>query len=313
MRSGKELVGSLAILLVIQALTSLVAIALLGRMSPAIEHILEENVYSVEAVEAMVGAIAVPGPADAATYRTYVDALERARDNVTEEAERPILARLTQLRDAALSGDPDAERESIAALRDLGRINREAMQAADDEAKRLGFAGAWAAAFLGFVGLLASLLAIGRARRRILAPLAEMARVIEAREAGATHRRCTLPPKSGPEPALVLTTLNELFDRIERVSPSPSARATADLDRALVLALLDAREEALAVVDAKGELVVANTKAEAALAGDGGDRLRQALRRAAREGADATALPGVARVEPVRDTGAQMCVLREDR
>ena len=309
MRSGKELVGSFAILLVIQVLTSLVAIALLGRMSPAIERILEENVYSVEAVEAMAVALTATGPADPETRSAYDEALERANDNVTEEAERPILERLYALRARALAGDPDARRESAEALRDLGRVNREAMQAADEEAKRLGFAGAWAAAILGLVGLAASLLAIGRARRRIVAPLAEMARVVHAQEAGELHRRCTLPESSGPEPARVLMALNELYDRRDR-DTAPIGPA-ANVDRALVLALLDARDEAIAVVDEGGELVAANARAEALLAGGGGARIREALRRVPGAPEDAAALPGIARVEPVRDSGARMCVLRE--
>lgn len=133
MRSGGQLIGSFAILLLLQAATALVAIALLGRMTPAFEHVMLENVVSAEAVEEMALALARPSIDDAARAN-YRKALERAAKNVTEPDERPLISDLSALTERTLAGDPDARSRSRQALERLGHINRRAMASARDEA-----------------------------------------------------------------------------------------------------------------------------------------------------------------------------------
>ncbi len=302
MATGRQLIGSFGVLLAIQALTSLVAIGLLGRMGPAIEHIMQDNVYSVEAVEDMLAVIARPGPASPELRRAYAEALERAKSNVTDPEEREPLSALERPMQAALAGDLEARAESAEALRRLGRVNRLAMQRADDEARRLGIAGAWAAAFLGFAGLAASLLAMARARRRILSPVAEMARVVRAHQEGEPHRRCAVPAGTVPELARVMDELDRLYDVEESARvPAPAS----DLDRRALLHLLDARDEPTVILDADGRVAASNRAADDVLAGEDGARLRDALRQAKPGATDA----GLVRVEPLGETGATMCVL----
>lgn len=302
MSTARQLVGSFGVLLAIQALTSFVAIGLLGRMGPAIERMLDENVLSVRAVEEMLAVLAVPGAPDADAFETYADGLERVRNNLTEPEERAPLRRLEALLAAVRAGDAEARRVSVAALRDLGRINLQAMQRADEEAKFLGTAGAWAATFLGLLGLAVSLLSMDRARRRILAPMVELVQVVEAHAGGETHRRCTTSIAAVPEIARVTRELNRLYDAEERVT---GRRADGGEERAVLVHLLDARSDAVAVVDSYGNLVVTNHAADELLAGSHGGALREALRKAP----SGDPQPGIERTERLGDGGALLCVL----
>jgi len=153
------------------------------------------------------------------------------------------------------------------------------MHAADAAAQRLGSAGAWAAVFLGIAGLGLSGITIRRLERRVLAPIAEITRVVMAHGEGDTGRRCA-SPHATPELELVMTTLNELMDAKERavtVAPVPTVE-----DHALLLALLDQEPVPVAIASAKGEIIAANDKALQRLAGGDGPAFREALGRAGR-------------------------------
>jgi hypothetical protein len=305
MRPGTQLIGSFAILLLIQAVTSLVALALLGRMSPAIERIMEENVASAEAVEQMALILAEPVLDDESVQR-YREALDRARNNVTEPEERPLLDELHDLSGLALSEDPEVRRRSLEALEKLGSVNRAAMARSRDEAKRLGTAGAWAVTLLAFLGLGASFLAVTRSRRRILAPLAEISRVVAAHRAGETRQRYVDPAGNGHEIGHLGATLNDLLDHYERTEASPDV---GPVERSVLLSLLDERARPVAVVDQHGELLAVNRDAEKLLASKAGPKLRAALRDVGRPDEDKPS--GVVSAERIGDMGAVLCVLED--
>ena len=90
------------ILLSLNLLLALGAIGLLTRMSPAIREIIEENVVSLEACEVMLSVLASgeeEGELSSRSRRRYRDALERAKNNVTEKEEVPVLEQIEQLFD----------------------------------------------------------------------------------------------------------------------------------------------------------------------------------------------------------------------
>ena len=94
----------------------------------------------------------------------------------------------------------------------LGEVNRASMHRANDQAKRLGWAGAWAAVMLGFCGFLISLYAMRRLGRKFLSPLEEIHSVLHAYGQGDRFRRCTLH-HSSPEFREAGETINQLLDR----------------------------------------------------------------------------------------------------
>jgi PAS domain-containing protein len=269
----QTLLFSIAILVALQLVTSLVAIVLLGRMSPAIESILEENVQSVAAVEEMLGALHATPRTDAEQAR-FEAAFQRARANVTEDDERPALATLEQHRAGAWAGDEGSLRQTVSALRTLGEVNRRAMQRSDLGAQRLGVAGAWAAVLLGLLALGLSVLILRRLQTSLLVPLDEMTAVVAAVERGDDHRRCAVYPSAGREVQRIMRAINTLLD--EHQLPAADV-ATSGLQPPLP-AVLDILPGAVAILDDEGGVVASNQNALERLASDDAAKLREQLR-----------------------------------
>ncbi|MCB9523832.1 MAG: hypothetical protein H6702_10775 [Myxococcales bacterium] len=243
----QEVTVGLGGLVLLQVALAVLAIALLGRMGPAVARILDENVRSEAAVEAMLGVLARPAPADAAGFRA---ALADARANVTEAGERPLLDTVTRHADGALAGDPGARRAAVEALQALGTLNRDSMARADAEAQRLALGGAWGAAILGTLALGLAILFARRLTARLERPLATLLHALSAHQAGHHTVRC--PPTPGPaELQAVGRHINRLLD----AAKAPAARGAErrpDLHRALGW-LLDRQGGACLLEGADGE------------------------------------------------------------
>lgn len=196
------------------------AIGLLLRMGPAIERTLQENVYSIVAAEEMLAELAEAGsaPLEPEARARVLQALDNSKHNVTEEDERPVLAALELALPAAIDGDADGRHRAVNSVRQLIRINREAMRTVDDEARRLGDAGAWAAVFVGFLSFLLSVFVVVRIQRRFVRPLVDLHQVLEGAREGDRLRRCRLA--DAPREVIQVTqAVNSLLDeRLERAS-----------------------------------------------------------------------------------------------
>jgi PAS domain-containing protein len=302
LQSTRALTAAVGLLLAVQLLTTLGTVVLLGRMSPAIEKILRENVASGEAVERMALVLAL-APADAQAAQRFRQSLTSAKRNITLPEERAEIATLERLGDGALAGEWQPLRESAEALARLGDLNRNAMREADGAAQRLGTAGAWAVVFLGLVGMLISGITVRRLQRRVLAPIAEMARAVAAYREGDRARRCTNADATD-ELALIMASLNDLFDRRERERSPPEA-GVSPTERALVTELLDTAPVPTIAIDARGKVLAASRSALALLARPSGLSLRQALVDAihGRPG------PPVASLRRVGETDQWVCTL----
>lgn len=275
---------SVFILLALHLAGSFAAIGLLGRMGPALERIIARNVASLEAAEVMLAVLATQAgePAQAPAAERFVAALDVARRNVTEEEEPRIIATIEELSEPALAADPAAVRSVIEAISELGALNRDAIEAADRDAQRLGFGGAWAVMFLSFVTLGAGLLALRQLERLVLAPMSELHAVITAAREGNALRRCRPSPGASAELVEAMHAINELSDEL-LVFKATRPKEVADdhaTERATVLGLLDTFAEAAVVLDDQGEIVAANSRALERLAGDEGPSVRANLRAA---------------------------------
>jgi hypothetical protein len=215
MQTERDLYIGIGALVALFLLVAFGTVGLLMRMSPAIERILRENVASLEASEEMMAALALAGPAQAqapieARFRA---ALRRAKTNITEEQERPALARLEAAAPGALRGEPGDRAIAVEALVALHRVNAASMRRADERARQLGLGGAWAIVFLSCVALAASAAVLRRLRQRLVAPLQELSSTLDASSRGDRHRRCR-PMSAAPiELARILTKVNGLLDR----------------------------------------------------------------------------------------------------
>jgi HAMP domain-containing protein len=259
MRLRREVGLGLGAILALQLLVSSLAIALLDRMGPAIERILKENVYSGEAVEEMLAELAA-SPQGAPT-EAFTKALGRAQDNVTEEAERAPLALIAQRHGAAFGGDAAARAQTVAALRQLGQVNRDSMARVDLQAQRLGQAGAWAAAILGAFALALGTLVYRRLRLRLELPIDTLRQTTQRLRAGNAQARC--PSLDAPaELQQVAADLNWLLDRWLREVHAlhPQGPREEELYR-LLHWLLDQSPAPLVVLDARDRRVAANRAA----------------------------------------------------
>ncbi|MBN2191657.1 MAG: hypothetical protein JW751_02480 [Polyangiaceae bacterium] len=218
MELRREVLLAIGSLVLVNLLLAFGSIGLFVRMGPAIERILQENVYSITATEEILGELAAAGSAplpDDARARVG-QALQRAQRNVTEDAERPVLDTLERRLPAALAGDRASREVVIADLQRLIRINRDAMGRVDEEARRLGSAGAWAAVLLGFLSFLLSLLVVVRLQRSFVRPLLELSEVMDRVHRGDRWRRCHA--RAAPREVLrVMEAVNRLLDeRVQR-------------------------------------------------------------------------------------------------
>jgi nitrate/nitrite-specific signal transduction histidine kinase len=103
-------------------------------------------------------------------------------------------------------------------LERLVEVNRNAMAAVDERAKRLGSAGAWSAVFIGALTFLLSLIVLARLERRFVQPLLELHEVLNATRQGHLLRRCRSNVDAPREVLNLTQTINRLLD--ERLAES---------------------------------------------------------------------------------------------
>lgn len=188
MKFKQEAAVGLGSVLIVQVALSALAIALFTRMGPAIGRIVEENVYSVAAVEEMLVALALPvGPERRAMFES---ALQRAKDNVTEPEEHGLLRVIARDHRAALEGEAAALRSVVGRLKALGKVNRATMARADRSAVQLGRAGGWAAAIMGALALGMGVLVYRRLRLRLELPVVELMKTTDRYRNGNGLARC---------------------------------------------------------------------------------------------------------------------------
>lgn len=264
MRLRKEASLGISTMLGLQIVLSVLAITLLERMGPAIERIIEENVYSIAAAEEMLAELVLRTGSEGDTVpENFVEALARARANVTEAAEPPLLDLIGERQAAAFAGDAMARAEVVAALRELGKVNRDSMIEADEKAKRLSQTGAWGAALLGAFALILGVMVYRQLRLRLEVPIDHLHRTTERIRAGNLQARCA--NTAGPlEVQRISTDINWLLDRIAlaETKEKDSDDHERNLNVRQTLAwFLEQRDFPAMVLDGEGHKVACNTKA----------------------------------------------------
>jgi hypothetical protein len=258
MRLRSEVSLGLALLLILQVVTSFSAIFLLDRVTPATADLLAENDASLAAIEdVLVGLLMDDHAAGRARAR---DGLQRARDNITEEGERAPLQALGEALPDAFDGDKGARAVVIDAAAAVTATNREAMRRANAETLRLGATGSWAAAILGITGFVVGVVVARRLQGRVVAPVVDLASTLARVRVGEEGLRCS--PQPGPRELRQLAEhVTWLIDRAQQPPPpAPSVR-----DRQIIVALLDRVSGPAAIVGAAGAVVACNAAALARL------------------------------------------------
>lgn len=307
MELRRDFLLAIGTLVTLNLLLAFGMIGLLTRMSPAILEILEENVVSLEASETMLAALLMeriePGRAAGNSDRFYA-ALERAKGNVTEPAESEVLQKIERHAAAALAGEPFALEEAATQIVRLSEINRNAMAAADQEAQRLGYAGAWTAVFLGFISLLISLVVIRRLEKRMVLPLTELQNVLDAVRSGDRHRRCRIANPSRQIQHL-FQEVNALLDRVSEPSQPEKFKENrlrsqeTELQRLALIYFLEKFGKAAALVDSNGKIVASNQETIITLSQPEGEQFRADIESVVEQGTAPDTLQAV----PLDKTG----------
>lgn len=255
-------IGLLRAAIVILALG---AVALFARISPTVERIMSENVVTLVSAEEMLAVLAQEDLPEVVAMRQFSAALQRAKVNTSERAERPLLEAIDQTWVEALKegAAPRARAQLVAHIIELSQVNRRSIESASREANRLGTAGAWAAVLLGLFIITASHLFSSRLDTRVVLPLLDIAEVVRAAEGGDPHRRCA--ERGTQEIRAIASGLNRLLDLAS--SWRSRGAATPARDRAVLGHLMDRLDGAWLVVDVGGEILSANAEARQRLEG----------------------------------------------
>jgi uncharacterized membrane protein len=190
------------------------AIQVIIRMTPAIERIIERNERSIRHGVEMLSALALSGGGAMSEQlrAEFEDALQRAKNNVTEPEEDDVLALIDRLSAATFRGETEARQEMVSAILRFGTINREAIFRADHAARQLGYAGAWGGVFMATSIFLAGFIFIRGVTRRVVRPLEEIHAVIAAQRRGEVMRRCSGEDLS-QEARIIFSGINEILDQ----------------------------------------------------------------------------------------------------
>lgn len=310
MQLRREFLIGLGTLVTLNVLFAFGAIGLLLRMSPAIERILQENVYSIEATEDMLSLLVESARQSSrdVTLQQFEQALQRARNNVTEAEEIPVLQTIQQHYRAAIGGDEQAVGTLVRALQRLIHINQSAMEATGKEAQRLGFAGAWVAVLVALVSFMISLIVVHKLEERVVNPFVELYRVLQSVLAGNPYRRCR-EIDAPEEIKRVLSSVNVILD--ERLTGDHAdtqkrrAPSHATLERSALLHLLEARPEAMVVVDEHGEIVASNRQGLAVLSSAQGTLVKNLLLDVSSQKSDGQTIEPI----PLKGSSGWLCVL----
>jgi len=194
MRLARGLSLGAWLIVVINLLMAFGAIGIFMRMTPAIAEIISNNERSLHACEEMLTAIALTtsNNGNVVDHRnSFKAALDRARNNVSEDEEPAIIEIISRNFIKAFNGDNRAVLLTIDAILELSKINRSAMMTADKRAQQLGRGGAWGIVFMAIFSFIIGIVFIQQMTSKLLQPLEEIKTVLMEHQSGENRRRCT--------------------------------------------------------------------------------------------------------------------------
>jgi hypothetical protein len=276
MKADAEIRAGLGVLLAIQLIATFGVMGLLVRMNPAIDAVVHDDLPTLAATQDMAVVLAEESCRATPEVSRFVVALDRAEAVSADPTEQARLAQIREAQTAAFSGDCDARTSVIGNIVELADANRTEMLRASTSARQLAIAGGWATALVGLLAFVVSLLLLRGWLRRFADPLRELEAVLQANASGDPYRRNRR--MEGPnELGVIAARVNHLLDRKlardEAVDP-----ALRNVDRSLLLHLLDKLGEPVIVVDSSGAMLVANRPALDRMAADKSFRVAETLR-----------------------------------
>lgn len=309
MELRREVYLTIGVLVVLNLVLAFGAIGLFVRMGPAIEKILQENVYSIIAAEEVLEVLANAGDTALSVkdQKSVWQSLEKAKKNITEVEEVLVLKIIeNQLREV-VKGKYQERASLIDNIKKLIAINRDAMKKVGQAAQRLEIAGAWASVFIGFFSFTLSLIVFNRLRQRFLAPMIELHEVLEAHQRGEQLRRCK-PGESPREVRQVIDAINKLLDERLRSSSHDTHDHSERIEHLALLALVEKEKKAAVILDRESHIVCANNRALDLLSSSEGEKYKQIFSDLAND--NKKLIPQVD-AQPLRGNSGWLCYLDE--
>lgn len=294
MRADSEIRAGLGILLAIQLVATFGVMGLLVRMNPAIEQMVHDDLPMLGATQELTVVLAEDACGNGLDGTRFDAALDRASAVATDPTEAALLDQVRAQKGDAMTGDCTARGQIIGNVVDLSDTNRTAMRRANASARQLAIAGAWATALLGVISFFVSLLLLRRWLRRFAEPLREIEAVLQANANGDPYRRNRR--LEGPnELGVIASRVNHLLDRriAREEGRDPALR---NVDRALLMHLLDRMPEPVVAVDTSGAILAASRTALDRIGASKGQSVADALK-IGPEGPDSD-VSMIAHVEP---------------
>lgn len=214
MRTSQSVKTGGWILISLNILMALGSIWVFMRMTPAIDRIIQQNERSLQACEEMLSVLILinnTGSDSTKLKISFINAFERAFNNITEIGEKEELQTIKKYHEGALKGNESAINKTVESLNDLSNINREAMIRADAEARQIGNAGAWGVVFMSSVVFIVGLIFLKILHKNLVSPIEEINSVLNSSKKGDKMRRCSgheLPQ----EIISIYREINELID-----------------------------------------------------------------------------------------------------
>ena len=210
MNFSKSICFSFILLLIFSSVIAIAGIRGFLRLAPSIEYINKHNTRSLYYAEQMLSYISVNKD-----FKQFENALNKAKQNVTEAGEASAVKNIDKSYKAAFNGNFKAEEEVIDNIIELSRINRVAMKQAGMDVKQLSSVGIWVIVFLTLIIWILGLAILNRINRTVILPLAELKDVIESYRKGNRIRRC---PKLAPSSDFqqIYDGINLLLDNSNR-------------------------------------------------------------------------------------------------
>jgi len=303
-RRGERAVdAALALFLGLELVTCFVGIFMLERGRPGLDAAWHSSdVRSDAAARGLALMARIKDTRDLGQAKEF-DAVVRVLRDETPGSGASTVDEVERAGPFALAGDAAATERTVHALLEIAKDARHSADQAQARAAMRLRAASWVLVFLGGLGLWLTAGLRGRLKRRLLGPLVEFERVINAVVDGELRVRASA---DGGDTlgARTLGRLNVLLDRWQKLAAAESDDA-ASAPR-LLAAMLDAQPGARLITDHRGGIVAASGTAIELLSSELGEAYRKALEAAV---TSQVSIPGVRR-EPLGDC-AWLCTLSE--
>ena len=208
---------SLSVLVIaISIVIGLGAIFLIERIVPAIDGILQENAYSVNAAVGMLDSISSNVNdinAESNRERFWIE-FKKAKDNITIEGEAELIDQIQGLAELYwLERTTNQQQVQLAGtINQLATTNMQAMEVKDKTAQTISLTGAWAIGLLLFLSIGIQFFFRFKTVSALVSPLEELLDILDNFSSGNRQRRCLDSRSSVLEIRKISYLINKLMD-----------------------------------------------------------------------------------------------------